>query len=105
MSRIAGRRPKASGQMMTAACLPVAGWKYAASQAPSGVLMVTFFSTTGGPAGIAAAGSAVAATDKATKLRRRRSPASGVLGTDSNCALMGGILLEWPPACRRGGRG
>src|SRR3954471_5953508 len=46
MSRIDWRKPKASGQMMTAACAPVAGWMNAASQVPSGVLMSTFVSTT-----------------------------------------------------------
>src|ERR1700761_3379173 len=81
MSRMDGRRPHASVHRITAGCLPSAGWNQAALQVPSGVLIVTSFSTTGGPAGIAAAGSDVAATpvatDSATNSRRRRSPASG----------------------------
>ncbi len=92
MSRIEGRRPNASVHRMTAGCLPVAGWKYAASQVPSGVLMVTSFPVTAGPAGRAAAGRAAAATPvatvAATKPRRRRSGASAGRVSDSNCALM-----------------
>src|ERR1700761_9113769 len=82
MSRIEGRRPNASVHRMTPGCLPSAGWNHAALQLPSGVLIVTSFSTTAGPAGIAPAGSEVAATpvatDSATKSRRRRPPGSGL---------------------------
>src|SRR5262245_14860372 len=44
MLRIDGRSPKASGQMITAGCAPLAGVMNAASQVPSGVLISTFVS-------------------------------------------------------------
>ena len=65
MSRIAGRRPNASGQISTPACAPVAGWMKTASHVPSGVLMSTFFSTTG-------------------PLRRRRAGGGGDAGRDGH---------------------
>ena len=40
MSRIAGRRPNASAQISTPGWEPVVGWMNAASQVPSGVLIV-----------------------------------------------------------------
>src|SRR4029453_1920821 len=46
MVRIEGRSPKASGQMITAGCAPVAGVMNAASHVPSGVLISTFVSVT-----------------------------------------------------------
>src|SRR4051812_14265707 len=68
MSRIETRRPKASGQMITAGCAPVAGYTNAASQVPSGVWMVTSVSVTGIPAPDAVVVAAVMpATDSATK--------------------------------------
>src|SRR5690242_15759532 len=75
MSRIAGRRPNASGQISTAGCAPVAGWMKAASQVPSAVLIVTSSVTTARPAADAVAAELPrpAATDKATKSRREKS--------------------------------
>jgi hypothetical protein len=74
MSRIAGRRPKASGQMMTAGCVPVVGWLNAASHVPSGVLISTIVSTTGIAAALGTpAATTPAASPIATKLRRDRS--------------------------------
>ena len=79
MLRIAGRSPKASVQISTPGCEPVGGWKNAASHVPSGVLIVTSVSTTGGAAPNAepAAAARPAVTDNAMKSRRERSvPAS-----------------------------
>ena len=74
MSRIAGRRPKASGQISTPGWAPLTGWMKAASHTPSGVRIETAVSST---AIVARAGRAVAAqpaaTDAATKPRRDRS--------------------------------
>src|SRR4051812_21927885 len=69
MSRMDCRSPKASGQMMTAAWAPVAGWMNAASQVPSGVLMSTFFSTTCCCASVVTVAASPAAA-MPTKLRR-----------------------------------
>src|SRR5687767_12045953 len=75
MARIEARRPNASGQMMTAGCAPLVGCTNAASQVPSGVLMLTVVSVT---ATAAAAPEPAARTtpvtmDLATKSRRERS--------------------------------
>src|SRR5688572_25863887 len=71
---MAGRRPNASGQMMTAGCVPVVGWLNAASHVPSGVLISTIVSTTGtaAAAGMPAA-TTPAARPIATKSRRESS--------------------------------
>ena len=85
MSRIAGRRPKASGQISTPAWAPAVGWKKAASQLPSGVLIDTSVSVTAGSAAPEGRPAAVKplATEAATKWRRVRSPglAAGSFGS------------------------
>src|SRR5262245_28868917 len=74
MLRIEGRRPNASGQMMTAACAPVAGWMNAASHVPSGVLISTVFSVTfWAETFVPAAASSPAGTVIPTNSRRVRS--------------------------------
>src|SRR6185295_16844571 len=95
MSRIAGRRPAASGQTTTAGCFPVAGWKNAASQLPSAVLISTSRSltATAATAGWAAAPRPVA-TESATKSRRERS--IGAAGVGGRSVIV---------APRRSGRG
>src|SRR5262249_45434768 len=78
MSRIDGRRPKASAQIRTPGCLPAVGWMKAASQAPSGVVTVTLLSVTGRSAPratVVVAAATPAARDSATKSRREKSSA------------------------------
>src|SRR3954464_1395053 len=101
MSRIDGRRPKASGQTITAGYAPVAGWMNAASQVPSGVLISTFSSTTGSPAADAlpAAIASPAATDIVTKSRRERSlDDAGSLPSSGLCARSSGLSAITPPS-------
>src|ERR1700693_5146536 len=75
MSRIAGLKPNASGQISTPGYDPVDGWMNAASHVPSGVLIVTSVSTTGCAAANVepAAAASPPATDNAMKSRRERS--------------------------------
>src|SRR5215469_183477 len=70
ISRIDGRSPKASVQIIKPGCDPLAGWMKAASQGPSGVLISTFASTTGIPAPDDTEAAANPAATDATKSRR-----------------------------------
>src|ERR1700730_1308463 len=75
MSRITGRSPNASAQISTPGCDPSVGWMKAASQVPSGVLIMTSVSTTGNAAADAELVAAIrpAATDTTMKSRREIS--------------------------------
>ena len=88
ISRIDGRSPNASGQMSTAGCAPVVGWMKAASHMPSGVVTVTFVSTTGTAAAAEPAASpSPAASDNVTKSLRETSADDGVFGSCSSCIV------------------
>ena len=80
MSRIAGRRPNASGQMMTAGCEPVAGWMKAASQVAVRRLDLTLVSTTDSAANPVLAATASPATTVVTNSRRDGSQQGLVFG-------------------------
>src|ERR1700683_126499 len=99
MSRIGGRRPKASVPITTPGWDPPVGWMNAASHTPSGVLISTSVSVTvmAADAELAVEAARPAATDMAMKSRRERSleDSSGFLDLLGS-SMIGSLICAAP---------